>query len=327
MKLERYRQIAMELAAEIESGTYSEGDLFPTRTELAGRFKVTRTTVNRAVDILVEKTLITARRGAGSVVINTSQCYRIAYVAPEWLMRHIPAAPNCLLKYISYEEALGSGTGIAKLNNFDGILWSHPDEEHIPQIIDSQKNLPGTIINRAVPECNFVTTDHQKCFAKLVAERLAALPSATPYLLSATHANRFVAGKRAEGFIAACRSAKRFYEIIPMPPDFKGKITELEKNIKASGSLPLLIFADHWHDTGAVVQWVLNHKLRWKKDIYYVDFDNTEETHVWGIAVTSIIQDFDKLSRQALIQLQLIIKGPAPRRQEYIDPEIRYGDT
>lgn len=327
MKLERYRQIAMELATEIESGTYSEGDLFPTRTELAERFGVTRTTINRAVDILVEKKLITARRGAGSVVINTSQCYSIAYIAPEWLIRYMPTAPNCLLKYISYEDALGSRTGIAKLNNFDGILWSHPDEKHIPQIIDIQNNLPATVINRAVPECNFVTTDHQNCFAKLVTERLAELPLATPYLLSATNANRFVNDERTAGFISACRNAKRFYEIIPMPPDFKDKIIGMEKNIKLGEARPLLIFSAPWHSTGAVVQWVLRHNLSWKKDIYYADFDNTEESYVWGIAVTSIIQDFDKLSRQALIQLQLIIKDPAQRRQQYFDPEIRYGDT
>lgn len=327
MKLERYRQIAMELAAEIESGTYSEGDLFPTRTELAERFGVTRTTINRAVDILVEKKLITARRGAGSVVINTSQCYRIAYIAPEWLMRYMPAAPNCLLKHILYEDALGSRTGIAKLNNFDGILWSHPDEKHIPQIIDIQKNLPGTVINRAVTECNFTATDHQSCFAKLVAERLAELPLATPYLLSATNSNCFVKAGRTAGFISACRNAKRFNEIIPMPPDFKDKIMALNNNIDVSSSFPLLIFSDQWHSTGAVVQWALKHNLSWKKDIYYADFDNTEATYVWGIAVTSVIQDFDKLSSQALIQLQRIIKDPAQRRQQYLDPEIRYGDT
>ena len=327
LKLERYRQIAFELIAEIKSGTYSAGDLFPTRMDLAKRFNVTRTTINSAVDILIEKGLINSRRGAGSLVINTTQCYRIAYIAPDWLMRHIPAAPNCSLKYISYDDALGSKTKVSNLANFDGILWSHPDEEHMQQIIDCQKKLPGIIINRAIPECNFVATDHQKCFAKLVTERLAELPSATPYLLCTPNVNRFIGDQKTAGFISACRSAKRFYEIIHLPPDFGGKITALDGNIKVSGSLPLLIFADHWFATGAVVQWVLSHKLCWKKDIYYADFGNVENINIWGFMTTSIIQDFDELSRQALIQLQLIIKNPSLPRQQYINPEIRYGDT
>lgn len=327
MKLERYRQIAFELIAEIKSGTYSAGDLFPTRMDLAKRFNVTRTTINSAVDILIEKGLINSRRGAGSLVINTSQSYRIAYIAPDWLMRHIPAAPNCSLKYISYEDALGSKTKLSNLANFDGILWSHPDDKHMQQVIDCQKKLPGIIINRAIPECNFVATEHQKSFAGLVAERLAELPSATPYLLCTPNFNHFVGDQKIAGFISACRSVKRFYEIIHMPPDFGGKITTLNDKIKVPESAPLLIFADHWFTTGAVVQWVLSHKLCWKKDIYYADFGNVENINIWGFMTTSIIQNFDELSRQALIQLQLIIKNPSLRRQQYIDPEIRHGDT
>jgi DNA-binding transcriptional regulator YhcF (GntR family)/DNA-binding LacI/PurR family transcriptional regulator len=327
MKLERYRQIAMELSVEIESGVYSEGDIFPTRTELAERFKVTRTTINRAVNILIEKGLITARRGAGSVVISTTQRYNIAYVAPKWLMRHIPTASNCSLKYISYEDSLGTKTKISKLTRFDGILWSHPDEKYIPQIIHYQQKLPGVIINRDVPECNFVTTDHYNCFAKHVEERLAELPSATPFFLHTPDDSRLVNTKRKEGFISSCRKLKRFYEIIQMPTVFADKIATLTEKIEVAKTSPVLIFSDNWNSTGALVQWALLHKLRWGKDIYYTDVDNTQIVDVWGITTTSIIQDFYKLSQEALVQLQLIIKNPSLRRQLYIDPEIRLGDT
>lgn len=327
MKLERYRQIAMELSVEIESGVYSEGDFFPTRTELAERFKVTRTTINRAVDILIEKGVIAARRGAGSVVINTSRRYNIAYIAPEWLMRHIPATSNCSIKYISYEDSLDSKTKIAKLTRFDGILWSHPNETYIPQIIHYQQKLPCVIINRAVPECNFVTTDHYNCFAKHVEERLAELPSATPYFLHTQDNSRLVNTQRKDGFISACRKLNRFYEIIQMPPKFSEKLTMLAGNIKIVDTSPNLIFSDNWNTTGAVVQWALLHKLRWGKDIYYTDVDNTQIVDVWGISTTSIIQDFYKLSDMALAQLQLIIKNPLLRKQIYVDPEVRHGDT
>ena len=112
-----------------------------------------------------------------------------------------------------------------------------------------------------------------------------------------------------------------------MPPEFADKLTVLAENIKITDTSPNLIFSDNWNSTGAVVQWALLHKLRWGKNLYYTDVDNTQIIDVWGITTTSIIQDFYKLSEQALVQLQLIIKNPALRKQIYINPEVRHGDT
>lgn len=327
LKIERYRQIAAELATEIEAGVYPKGQLFPRRSELAERFGVTRTTVNRAMDILQEKGFIAARRGSGTVVINTRQRYDIAYIAPEWLIRYMPSSAGCNLEYLSYEDALGTQSQVAKLTRFDGILWSHPDEPHIPRIIDYQGKLPGIIINRAVPECNYVATEYCEYFREQVAARLRAVPNAVPYLLSSSEGNRFVHARRLEGFIAACRDEQRFYELIEMQPEFNKKLDALDTGIKHNPGKRLLIFADDWSHTGALVQWALRRGLKWKKDLFYIDFDNTEHRHVWGIKTTSIIQDFDLLSIKALETLKLLIREPERSEQLLIPPTIRYADT
>ena len=326
MKVELYRQIAAELAAEIETGIYPQGELFPRRTELAERFNVTRATVNRAMDILQEKGFITAKRGSGTVVINTRQRYDIAYIAPEWLMRYIPSLPGCCLEYLSYDDALGSQSQISKLTRFDGILWSHPDEKYIPQIIKYQTKLPGVIINRAVPECNYVATEYHDFFRSQVAARLRAVPEATPYLLSSSDGSRFVHIKRLEGFVAACREEQRFYELIEMRPEYSDKTAALDAGMKIKGR-PLLVFADDWSHSGALIHWARRNNLQWKKDIFYIDFDNTEPRHVWGIETTSIIQDFDMLSHRALEKLKLLINKPERSEQILIPPAIRHADT
>lgn len=326
LKIDRYIQIVKTLTAEIEAGKYPVGELFPKRSELAERFKVTKATVNRAAEILVKQKLIVAKRGAGSVVVNNSPSHNIAYVAPDWLMRHIPAATSYSTQRLSYEEALGH-TKDSHLSRFDGVLWSHPCDEAIPRIIKIQKDLPGIIINRVVPETNFVATDLRSKFAELVAERLALLPDFIPHMLCGQNYSKYMHGERREGFIRACRDTRRFYEIVPMRDGFNDRIEDLEKRVIRSGSAPLLIFAEDWALTGAVVSWVSRHGFRWQKDIFYTDFDNQAHAHVWGVTTTSVIQDFDLLSRKGLELLQAIIRDPLSRQQLLLDPDIRRGDT
>jgi DNA-binding LacI/PurR family transcriptional regulator len=326
LKIELYRQIATKLVAEIESGMYPEGQLFPRRTELAVRFGVTRVTINRALDILQEKGFVAAKRGSGTVVVSTRQSYNIAYIAPEWLMRYMPSQPGCNLEYLNYSDALGTQTQVANLTKYDGILWSHPDEKYIPQIISYQKKIPGIIINRAVPECNYVATEYSDFFRRQVVERLRALPKATPYFLLRSDANHFVHTLRLNGFIAACRDENRFYEVIELPPEFKQKAVLLESEIRIARA-PLLIFADESTHTGALVFWAWQHDLVWKKDLYYMDFDNLQKEHVWGVQITSIMQDFYQLSLKALEKIILLIREPSRVEQHLIPPSIHYGDT
>lgn len=61
-------QIAGELGRRIVAGTYGEGALIEDETNLAERYRVSRTAVRDAVKILSGKGLLEARRGIGTVV-------------------------------------------------------------------------------------------------------------------------------------------------------------------------------------------------------------------------------------------------------------------
>jgi DNA-binding LacI/PurR family transcriptional regulator len=325
LKIERYRQITLALMAELQSGKYEKGDIFPVRSELAKRFKTTRSTVNRAMEELIGKGFLTARRGAGTVVISLETRLNIAYVAPEWLMHYMPRPTDCKLVYFPYEEIFNSRTSLNQLTRFDGIIWSHPKEKDIPQIKKISAGIPLILINRISDGINSVISEYVDSFSKHVSERLAEHPNATPYFLSSTESTAPFR-KRHEAFVKACRDHKRFYENIELTEDFSSQLTCLKTKL-ADNEKELLIFSDDWSHTGAVISWARQHKRQFGKDIFYTDFDNTEPEHVWGISTTSIIQNFDYLTETAFKTLLDLIKKPETPKNIFLAPELRCGNT
>ncbi|NDJ55882.1 GntR family transcriptional regulator [Enterobacteriaceae bacterium 4M9] len=71
MKESLYQRIARELAADIASGKYPAGSLFPTEKELCEAYDVSRHTVREALRSLSEQGLISRRKGAGTHVSDS----------------------------------------------------------------------------------------------------------------------------------------------------------------------------------------------------------------------------------------------------------------
>lgn len=63
-----YKQIKDDIKTEILSGQYQEGEKLPSENELVKTYDVTRTTIQRALDILVHDGLIEKIHGKGSFV-------------------------------------------------------------------------------------------------------------------------------------------------------------------------------------------------------------------------------------------------------------------
>jgi GntR family transcriptional regulator len=64
----RYRQIAEELRAQIESGEITQGGQLPTELELRHHYDASRNTVRDAVKLLASQGLVVTRRGQGMFV-------------------------------------------------------------------------------------------------------------------------------------------------------------------------------------------------------------------------------------------------------------------
>lgn len=327
MVTDKYRQIVAELSSEIEKGKYDIGDTFPIREKLAERFNVTKATVNRAMNILISKGFLAAKRGSGTVVVSTNKCIDVAYVAENWLMGYVPSLPGCKCTCFSYKELFSSRSELSKLSVFDGVLWSHPDEKYIPQIIKFNSLRPGIIINRAIKETNYVATECEAIFRDAVSERLKKYPLSTPYFLSTVNAIPHVYAQRLKGFLDACRNCNRFYEHLTMPEKFQEKLDMLKSHIDISSSRPLLIFADSQHHTGAVSCLIYSNNLQWGNDVMYMDFENRQPETVYGVVVTSVLQDFKQLSLTALEALLENINNTETQIQKLLIPSINKGNT
>ena len=65
-----YTEVEESIAAEIADGEYRPGDQLPTEDELLQRFEVSRITVRRAIQNLVQRGLLEIRRGRGTFVLE-----------------------------------------------------------------------------------------------------------------------------------------------------------------------------------------------------------------------------------------------------------------
>ena len=65
-----YTKVEETIAAEIADGEYRPGDQLPTEDELLQRFEVSRITVRRAIQNLVQRGLLEIRRGRGTFVLE-----------------------------------------------------------------------------------------------------------------------------------------------------------------------------------------------------------------------------------------------------------------
>lgn len=68
-----YHQVRIFLEEMVCSGQFRPGDKFPTEEELAKRFGVSRPTINKAVNLLVERGFLVRERGKGTFVARRKE--------------------------------------------------------------------------------------------------------------------------------------------------------------------------------------------------------------------------------------------------------------
>ena len=76
-----YYQVYWALKEMIEQGIFKPGDCVPSEQELEDRFKVSRITIRRAVDELVQEGILVKKRGLGTFVIEKKYTQQLNYVS------------------------------------------------------------------------------------------------------------------------------------------------------------------------------------------------------------------------------------------------------
>lgn len=73
-----YFQVAAQLEAAVDAGELTPGERLPNEVELASSLRLSRPTMRRALEELVDKGLVVRRRGYGTEVANTPVHRRVA---------------------------------------------------------------------------------------------------------------------------------------------------------------------------------------------------------------------------------------------------------
>lgn len=69
----KYQAIALDIQQSIEDGSLKPNDKLPTVVELCDIYNVSKITIKRSFDLLIEKGLIASKRGSGTYVKNTGE--------------------------------------------------------------------------------------------------------------------------------------------------------------------------------------------------------------------------------------------------------------
>lgn len=75
-----YRRVYSKLKREIKDGIYKPGMLLPTESELENQFSVSRTTIRKAVSLLVIDGYIKPKQGKGTEVLDFSTTQKLNYL-------------------------------------------------------------------------------------------------------------------------------------------------------------------------------------------------------------------------------------------------------
>ncbi len=107
----KFDKILAAVRADILSGKFQPGDRLPTREELAKKFGSTKVTMQKAMDILLEEGILTARRGAGTYVTNAAESklpYFLLIDQPQGKSRFKDAVVNEAKKHSDSRQALST---------------------------------------------------------------------------------------------------------------------------------------------------------------------------------------------------------------------------
>ena len=321
--MKNYRDIAAELKRRIRTGIYKADQQLPSRMDLLKEFGVARSTLDRAMGELLTSGDITSRRGSGTYVNIPSQ-FRIGFIGrlfEQYIKRSfIPLIPVS-------DDILEQRSEHSKLQTFDALLWMQPTREHLEIAAKLQGKIPQLILNRLESGFAAISFDHRGAYKQIALERLEKYPDGIPIFLQQQN-NTFSAHYRQAGFADACREKKCFYELCRMPEDFEGKVQALQQKLaELERGKPLIIVADSISHTGAVMAVAREQKWEWQKTHFYSDVDNDYPSWVWGVKVTSFLQDPYLLINEGVERIQRMLAGNDNGELTLIQSGFCYGDT
>ena len=124
-----FEQLATAIASDINAGVYAAGDMIPSERELSERYGISRVTVRRAIERLVQRGVLTKRQGKGTFV-DSIHLERQITQTPEVLTfdqmcRDIGRTPGTKVLGVDRMPARDRERRFLRLEEGSDVLWVH----------------------------------------------------------------------------------------------------------------------------------------------------------------------------------------------------------
>ncbi|MDP0494448.1 MAG: GntR family transcriptional regulator [Fusobacterium sp. JB021] len=135
-----YYQLANLIRKEIEQGLYKEGDKIPSERDLKEKFKISRVTVNKAINLLIEDGFLTRKRGQGTFINSSKVEFFPGLLGFTEIIKNknmIPSSKVILKKIINPDKFLCEKLKISKT---DKVMFTERIRLANNQIINLEKS-------------------------------------------------------------------------------------------------------------------------------------------------------------------------------------------
>jgi len=131
----KFDKILHQLRTDVLSGKYQPDDRLPTRESLAASFGSTKVTIQKAMDVLIDEGILSARRGAGTYVTGTADSrlpYYLVVSHPQGVNRFKDALVREARKRTEDKHTL-------TVCAYEGANYTSEDVERLVSLISRQR--------------------------------------------------------------------------------------------------------------------------------------------------------------------------------------------
>lgn len=327
----KYISIRNSILADIKNGKLVPGDKLPTRKQLLETYQVTRTTLDKALTELIRRGILKTSKRGGTYVSSVIPDPKIAVVSN--LKRDILAGAQDENDELHFLRAMiRGGRGLRldfhdsdfAVNNYkvlaeyDWTVWFQPSTGVIDKL--RSKKLNVILVNRYFDDMNYVSTNHREAIHRITDLFIKYTENnGQLFYIKPAQRDDFISNERCEGFVDACEQSECFYRIMECHDHKYEKILEFMMQLPINPDKPLVIVTPGTMYTGAAIKMASLRGLKMYEDFFFSDFDNFHSMQTFGIQVTTVVQNYQRMGE---ILSESLRSGTLPIRH-YVPYEIK----
>jgi len=328
MRNSKYNAILTDIRARIADGRLQPNELLPTENEMIKSYQVSRTTVLRALNILVCEGLIYRVAGRGTFVSEGSICHDacekaklpggkyaiIIHNQSPTIIQYLEGAQEFFLQYgatlnvhfskFNYESEISLLSQLLK-EDYDGILiypFSSMDPKHYYEQL-AYCGKPVILLDKQVTGANLssVSADNQM-IGRIAATHLLQKGYRTFAFASQHFSFARTIGLRYKGFCAVLRQhgiPLSKVDIILTPDSFSGMENAIDQFLSRKDEPGIGLFCVYDEIAACAYKSAEKKGLCVGNDIGIIGCDNLSLAHVLSPGLTTIEQPYFQIGKEA----------------------------